>query len=109
PGPPRCPRPRAQGRARSSADLSQAPEDGPAPRTVGARRAHPESPVALLVLLHVRFDRWTERRRMDQIMWRNSVRNDAVVTVIPVTGTELEHAATQLLMRAVAEGVRRHS
>jgi hypothetical protein len=29
-----------------------------------------------------------------------------VVTVIPVTGTELEHAATQLLTRAVAEGLR---
>jgi hypothetical protein len=43
---------------------------------------------------------------MDQIMWRHSVRNDAVVTVIPVTGTELEHAATQLLTRAVAEGLR---
>lgn len=68
--------------------------------------AHPESPVELLVVLDVLFDRWTERRRMDQIMWRHSVRNDAVVTVIPVTGTELEHAATPLLTRAVAEGLR---
>jgi hypothetical protein len=68
--------------------------------------ARPESPVELLVVLDVVSDRWTEKRRMDPIMWRHSIRNDAVVTEIPVTATELEHAATPLLTRAIVEGVR---
>ena len=43
---------------------------------------------------------------MDRIMWRHSIRNDAVVTEIPVTEIEFEHAVTPLLSRAIAEGVR---
>jgi hypothetical protein len=43
---------------------------------------------------------------MDQTMWRHSIRNDAVVTVIPTTETDLRRAATPLLARAAAEGLR---
>jgi hypothetical protein len=68
--------------------------------------AHPESPVELLVVLDGFNSRWSEKRRMDQIMWRHSVRNEAVVTVVPVTETDLARAATPLLARAAAEGVR---
>ena len=68
--------------------------------------AHPESPVELLVVLDRFTDRWTEKHRMDRIMWRHSIRNDAVVTEIPVTEIEFEHAVTPLLSRAIAEGVR---
>ena len=46
------------------------------------------------------------KHRMDRIMWRHSIRNDAVVTEIPVTEIEFEHAVTPLLSRAIAEGVR---
>jgi Uncharacterised protein family (UPF0158) len=68
--------------------------------------ANPESPVELLVVLDSVGDRWEEKRRMERIMWRHSVRNDTVVTEIPVTEAELERGATPLLMRALAEGVR---
>jgi hypothetical protein len=68
--------------------------------------AHPESPVELLVVLDAFTSRWNEKRRMEQTMWRHSVRNDAVVTVIPVTETELRRGATPLLVRAAAEGLR---
>ena len=67
---------------------------------------HPDSPVELIVVLDRFTDRWTEKRRMDRIMFRHSIRNDAVVTELPVTEIEFEHAATPLLTRAVAEGVR---
>ena len=68
--------------------------------------AHPESELELLVVLDAVDDRWEERRRMDRVMWRHSVRNDTVVTGIPVTEAELEHGDTPLLSRALAEGVR---
>jgi hypothetical protein len=68
--------------------------------------AHPESELELLVLLDKVDDRWEERRRMDKVMWRHSVRNDTVVTGIPVTEAELERGDTPLISRALAEGVR---
>jgi hypothetical protein len=68
--------------------------------------AHPESEVELLVVLDSVPDRWQEKRRMDSVMWRHSIRNDTVVTEVPVTQAELDRAATPLLVRAAAEGVR---
>ena len=68
--------------------------------------AHPESEVELLVVLDDVDDRWEEKRRMDRVMWRHSIRNDTVVTEAPVSEAELARAATPLLARAAAEGVR---
>jgi hypothetical protein len=68
--------------------------------------AHPESEVELLVVLDGYTSRWIEKRRMEQTMWRHSIRNDTVVTVIPVTETDLLRRATPLLARAHAEGLR---
>jgi hypothetical protein len=68
--------------------------------------AHPESPVELLVVLDTFADRWAEKRRMDRAMWRHSIRNDAVVVALPVTGLQLQQATTPLLARALTEGVR---
>lgn len=69
-------------------------------------QAHPESELELLVVLDAVPDRWEERRRMDRVMWRHSVRNDTVVICAPVTEADLERGGTPLLERAVAEGVR---
>jgi hypothetical protein len=68
--------------------------------------AYPDAPVELLVVLDGYTNRWTEKRRMDATMWRHSVRNDAVVTVVPVTEADLRRAATPLMARAAAEGLR---
>jgi Uncharacterised protein family (UPF0158) len=68
--------------------------------------AHPESELELLVILADFADRWDEKRRMDKIMWRHSVRNDTVVTATPVTPAELRDGATPVLARALIEGVR---
>lgn len=67
--------------------------------------AHPESALELLVVLDQVADRWEEKRRMDKVMWRHSVRNDTVVTETPVTQAELERGGSHLLARARAEGV----
>jgi hypothetical protein len=67
--------------------------------------AHPESPVELLVILERISDRWQEKRRMDRIVWRYSIRHDTVVTALPVTEAELERSATPMLARATAEGI----
>jgi Uncharacterised protein family (UPF0158) len=67
--------------------------------------AHPETEVELLVVLDEIADRWEETERMDKVMWRHSVRNDAVVTERPVAEQELDSAATPRLARALAEGV----
>ena len=68
--------------------------------------AHPESELELLVVLDSVPDRWEERRRMDRVMWRHSIRNDTVIVCSAVTESELVRARTQLLARAKAEGVR---
>jgi predicted nucleotidyltransferase len=67
--------------------------------------AHPESPIELLVVLDRILDRWQEKRRMDRIVWRHSMRHDTVVTVLPVTESELEQSATPMFARATAEGI----
>jgi Uncharacterised protein family (UPF0158) len=68
--------------------------------------AHPESELELLVVLEGIADRWEERRRMDRVMWRHSVRNHTVVICTPVTEDELERDGRPLLTPAAAEGVR---
>jgi Uncharacterised protein family (UPF0158) len=68
--------------------------------------AHPESELELVVLLDSVPDRWEERRRMDRVMWRHSMRNDTVVICSPVTEADLARAQTPALARAMAEGVR---
>jgi hypothetical protein len=70
------------------------------------RDAHPESELELLVILDAIPDRWEERRRMDKVLWRHSIRNDTVVTAVPVTDAELSRGGTPLLARALSEGVR---
>lgn len=67
--------------------------------------AHPESELELVVVLDSVTNRWEERRRMDRVMWRHSMRNDTVVICTPVTEADLAHGATPLLARATAEGV----
>jgi predicted nucleotidyltransferase len=64
--------------------------------------AHPESPIELLLILERIGDRWQEKRRMDRIVWRYSIRHD---TVLPVTEAELEQQATPMLARASAEAM----
>jgi Uncharacterised protein family (UPF0158) len=67
--------------------------------------AHPESELELLVVLDDVTNRWEERRRMDRVMWRHSMRNDTVVICAPVTEDDLARGGTPLLARAATEGV----
>jgi hypothetical protein len=66
----------------------------------------PESPIELVVVLSQLVDPWQEKRRMDRIVWRYSMRHDTVVTVLPVGRRDLERPATPLLARAGEEGIR---
>jgi Uncharacterised protein family (UPF0158) len=67
--------------------------------------AHPESELELVVVLDSVPDRWAERRRMDRVMWRHSMRNDTVIVCAATTEAELARGGTPLLARARAEGV----
>jgi len=68
--------------------------------------AYPEAAVELLVVLDRFTDRWAEKRRMDRILWRHSIRSDAVVVAVPATQEEFERAEAPHLMWALEEGVR---
>jgi hypothetical protein len=68
--------------------------------------AHPESPIELFAVLERVADRWQEKRRMDRIVWRYSIRHDTVIMVLPVTESELDRSATPLFARASVEGIR---
>jgi predicted nucleotidyltransferase len=66
--------------------------------------AHPESDIDLLVVLDEVDSPWEELRRMDEILWRHSYDNDAVISAVPVAERDLDDAAYPLLIRASAEG-----
>jgi predicted nucleotidyltransferase len=66
--------------------------------------AHPESDIDLLVVLDRVGSPWDELRRMDEILWRHSYQNDAVISAVPVAERELDDVANPLLIRARAEG-----
>ena len=68
--------------------------------------AHPEAALGLLVVLEGSPDRWEEKRRMDRVMWRYSIRHNTVVAALPVTRADLDRRATPMLARALDEGVR---
>jgi predicted nucleotidyltransferase len=66
--------------------------------------AHPESDIDLLVVLDRVDSPWDELRRMDEVLWRHSYQNAAVISAVPVAERELDDAARPLLIRARAEG-----
>jgi Uncharacterised protein family (UPF0158)/Nucleotidyltransferase domain len=66
--------------------------------------AHPESDIDLLVVLDEVDSPWEEIRRMDEVLWRHSYQNGAVIAAVPVAEGALDDAADPLLIRARAEG-----
>lgn len=66
--------------------------------------AHPESDIDLLVVLDRIDSVWDELRRMDDVLWRLSFQNDAVISAVPVAEADLERPASAVLIRATAEG-----
>ena len=66
--------------------------------------AHPESDIDLLVVLDRVDSPWDELRRMDEVLWRHSYQNAAVISAVPVAERELDDAVHPLLVRARAEG-----
>lgn len=66
--------------------------------------AHPESDIDLLVVLDNVDSVWDELRKMDPILWRHSLENDTVITVMSATASDLEAGAYPALVRAKAEG-----
>jgi hypothetical protein len=78
-------------------------ERGAADRELNARQ-DPELPIDLLVVLDTVDSPWEELRRMDELLWRHSYENDAVISAVPVAERALDDAADPLLIRAQAEG-----
>lgn len=68
--------------------------------------ANPESALELVVVLDRISDRWEERRRIDRVMWRHSVRNNTVIKQQMVTEAELRAKPAPRLTSELLEGVR---
>ncbi len=51
-------------------------------------------------------DHWEERRRVDLVMWRHSVRNTTVIKHLAVTENELQAKPAPRVTRELLEGVR---
>jgi Uncharacterised protein family (UPF0158)/Nucleotidyltransferase domain len=66
--------------------------------------AHPDSDIDLLVVLDRVVSVWEELRRMDEVLWRHSYRNGAVISAVPVGEQEWNDPAQPVLIRARAEG-----
>jgi Uncharacterised protein family (UPF0158) len=67
--------------------------------------AHPDASVSLVVVLDGMSDRWEEKRRMERVIWRHSVRHDAVVAALPLSPEDLELPLAPQLAAALEEGV----
>jgi len=67
--------------------------------------AHPESDIDLLVVLDRADDRVQELERMDPILYKHSLDNDSVVSVLVVSESDYTSAQRPTLIRARAEGV----
>jgi predicted nucleotidyltransferase len=65
--------------------------------------AHPDSDIDLLVVLDQFSSRWSERQRMEDILWRHSFENDVVVSAHPVGEGELARSASPFVARIGAE------
>lgn len=68
--------------------------------------AHPESALELVVVLDRIPNPWEERRRLDRVMWRHSVRNNTVIQEQLVTEGELRAKPAPRLTNELLEGVR---
>jgi hypothetical protein len=66
--------------------------------------AHPESDVDLLVVLQEVDSAWAEHDRMDEVLWRHSLENDAVISALPVAASDFEAATEPVVERARREG-----
>jgi Uncharacterised protein family (UPF0158) len=67
---------------------------------------HHDAAVTLAVVLEGMTDRWEEKRRMERVLWRHSVRHDAVIVGIPLSAEDLEMPVAPWLAQALDEGVR---
>jgi Uncharacterised protein family (UPF0158) len=67
--------------------------------------AHPEAAVSIVVVVEGMSDRWEEKRRMERVLWRYSVRHDALVSAIPVSPDDLELPLAPQLAAALQTGV----
>ena len=67
----------------------------------------PESPgLELVVVLTALQSPWAELDRMDEVLWRHSMRSGIAVTALPVHADDLARPRTARLRRATAEAVR---
>jgi hypothetical protein len=66
--------------------------------------AHPESDVDLLVVLQEVDSAWAEHDRMDEVLWRHSFENDAVISALPVAASDFEAPTEPVVERARREG-----
>jgi hypothetical protein len=67
---------------------------------------HPEAELALVVILGGAVNRWEEKRRMDRVAWRHSVRHDTVITALPITEEDYELPVAPVFAGALEGGVR---
>lgn len=66
---------------------------------------HPESDLDLLVVLSGRIAFWTDRARMDDVLWRHTLSSGIVVSALPVSDDDTAGARKPAVARALAEGV----
>jgi hypothetical protein len=67
--------------------------------------ADSESDLDLLVVLDGAVEPWAEHRRMEEILWRHTLRSGTVVSALPVTRARFEAPDHPVLFRARAESV----
>jgi predicted nucleotidyltransferase len=67
--------------------------------------ADPDSDLDLLVVLEGGVEPWAEHRRMEEILWRHTIRSGILVSALPVARARFDDPDEPVLIRARAESV----
>jgi len=67
--------------------------------------AHPESDLDLAVVLDAVASPWEELRRMDEVLWRHTLRSGITISALPVSKVAWADPSLPLLRTARAEGL----
>ncbi len=66
---------------------------------------HPDAAVTLVVVIDRMSDRWAEKRRMERVLWRHSIRHDIPIVALPLSPEDLDFPVSPRLSRALEEAV----
>lgn len=65
----------------------------------------PDAAVTLVIVIEGMIDRWAEKRRMERVLWRHSIRHGMPIVALPLSPGDLDFPVSPRLARALEDAV----